>query len=370
MSQIVQQVGIPTTYSITIAGSEVLTVTSKRKLIALSLGGGLDTEPTASIDMFEPIPAAFPISLAGPWEILVNGALLFRGYAETPNKARYWGGNVFTFPLRSVLTTWDVELTNTTFGVANTTAGEEFTPDHICTTVGDYLNYLITTVQSMGGAPFYGTIPSSTMLFANLYDKGVLSVSSTTYLAEIKRVCQSLGYYIFSDPIGTIRIIWALAPYNPANLIFTGSDETHFLKEVNAGYATGFASIPSTVLLADDKLGIGVAYGHQPSAGITADDTNFGITGINNLAFAVTVGMKKEALPTIAKQIFDVARKASGNLTFSTAEIFTAQQILGYFISWTDSQEGIGYYTIKSYQVTIDVTHILTEVRAYISPSA
>jgi len=356
---------IPKVYSIVVDGSEILTTASKRVLLSLSFGGGLFEPTTAQITIFEPIPAVSTInSYRGLWTIKVDGVQVFQGFAETPTKDRAMGGNVYTFNLRTILTAWDVLLTNTTFGAVNSGADVILVPD----TTTRYLQYLIDTVAGLSGINFYGSVPSNNMSFSNLYENGILSVTNSTYLAEIQRACQALGYIIFADPVGiigsggAIRIIDALSP--PQNVILTSAG--HVEESINANFSIAIASIPATVLVADDILNKGVAYGHVPSAEIPINDDNYNKTLLNNIAFATTVGMKETALPTIAQQIFNISRKASQVLTFRIACLLTANQVLGYSTSWVDSVGNLGIYTIQKYMSYITPQELYTEVEAYV----
>jgi hypothetical protein len=288
------------------------------------------------------------------WVIKVDGATIFTGFADNPTKDRAMGGNVYTFNLRSVLSAWDVLLTNTTFGVTGSGA------DVIVNNMTDYLNYLINTVKALSDVDFWnGTVPSNAVSFSDLYEDGILSVTGSTYLAEIQRACQALGFIIFADPIGTIRMIDAL---NPLEQIW--NCDNHLYDLLSANFSVAIASIPATVLVNDDILNVGVAYGHL---GDSVVDTNYGMTKLNNIAFATTVGMKEGALSDIAKSIFDVSRHASQILTFKVAGLLTAAQLLGYQVWWTDSVGGGAHYTIQNYSISIIPTEMNIEIQAYIS---
>jgi hypothetical protein len=357
-------VNIPKDFTVEINNGEIFkslidvgTDVKIRKIIALDFGGGLFEAPTASLTIFERKDIESPLKdFGGLWSISIGSQLVFKGYAETPTKESYWGGVVWNITLKSVLSAWDILFTETTFGITGSGA------DHIVANTTEYLQYLIDTVGSLSDIPFYGTLPENSIPFEDLYID-CLSITNTTYLTEIQRVCQTLGFILFADPIGTIRIIDALNP--PENVIFTSSYHAgHLLSYTDT---KGLATIPATVLAADDIAGIGKAYGHIPSAGITADNLNFDLTGLNNISFAVTVGMKPEAIPLIAKQVFDVARKTSQVITFDYAGIFEAQWILGYQVSWQEEVPAGVPYTIKSYRTSISVNSVITTTSAYLS---
>lgn len=367
-------VEIPKRYSITtggyytnksnfVSGSELLDIDSKRVLLSLSWGGGIFEQASADIQIFEPIPAIKPMpSFGGIWEIKVDGRTVFRGYADNVKKDRTLGGNVFTFTLKSVLSSWDVLLTNTSFGGVSTTASVKLDPP----TVGKYLEYLIDTVQSTQipyGVPYYGNYPTNNTPIDELYEDGVISVTNSTYLAEIQKVCQNLGYVIFAEPYGYIRII---DPLNPPldSVIYTAS--AHPELNLEANFVIKMSSIPATVLVADDILQVGVAYGHK-EASAPHDDTNFNITKLNNIVFAVTTGIKQNKLPDIAKQIYDISRKASQVLTFKVAMILQANFVLGYPIIWTDSMGNTGKYIISKYTTNITPQELYTEIEAYVA---
>jgi hypothetical protein len=350
-------VPIPKVYSITIDGSEIITITSKRVLLSIDISGGLFDSAVAQITMFEPIPAPFTILFfRGLWVIKVDGATIFTGFADNPTKDRAMGGNVYTFNLRSVLSAWDVLLTNTTFGVTGSGA------DVIVNNMTEYLQYLINTIEGLSDISFWnGTVPSNSVSFADLYEDGILSVTGSTYLAEIQRACQALGFIIFADPVGTIRMIDAL---NPLEQIW--NCDNHLYDLLNANFSVAIASIPATVLVNDDILNIGKAYGHKPSEG-DVDDTNYGMTKLNNISFATTVGMKESALMGIAESVFDISRHASQILTFKVMGLLSASQLLGYQVWWTDSIGGGAHYTIQNYSISIVPAEMITEIKAYIS---
>ena len=357
-------VQIPKVYSIK-AGDEGEIIqgnpySSNLVILSISFWGDLFGSTGAEIQLFQPSKVSGPYHIyqnfGGLWEIKVDGVLKFKGFLENSNKDRAKGGNVWTFNLRSVLCAWDVLLANTTFGVTGSGA------DHIINTTTEYLQYLVDIVKSLSGIQFNGSIPYNAISFSALYEDGILSITSSTYLAEIQRACQALGFVLFAEPVGVIRMIDALNP--PPSIIYTSA--THTYELLNAGFSVNETSIPATVLVNDDILNIGKSYGHLPSDGISVDDTNFNMTKINNIAFATTVGMKESALPGIAKNIFDISRKASQVLTFKTAGLLTASEVLGYQVSWTDSAGRIGAYTIDYYKSDIAPREMATEIRGYV----
>ena len=346
---------IPKLYSITVNNYELLDPYVGRTLLSLDWGAGLFEPATAHIQIYEKIPPVDKIpGYGGLWEIWVNGKMVFTGFADAPTKDRAMGGQVYTFNLRSILTAWDVLLTNTTFGVTGSGA------DHIVNNMTDYLSYLISTVSGLSGIPFHGTIPYNSMSFSDLYENGILSVTNSTYLSEIQKACEVLGFILFAEANGRIRIINALSP--PQNVIFTSYG--HYDELLSGGFSTAISQIPATVLVNDDISQKGVAYGHLGTSGI--NETNYNMTKLNNIAFATTVGMKETALPTIAQQIFDISRKASQVLTFRTATLLTADDILGYQASWSDSIGNTGIYTIQKYTTSITPQEFYTEIEGYV----
>jgi hypothetical protein len=356
-------VQISKVYSIKIKNTEILTSASKRILLSLSWGGGLFDFASAQITIFEPIPALTTISdYGGLWTISVDGNQVFQGFAETPKKERAMGGNIFTFNLRSILYAWDVLLTNKSFGATGSGASVILDPDNMTT----YLQYLVNTVGAESGIHFAGTLPQNSMPFSELYENGVLSVTNSTYLSEIQRACQALGYIVFADPagdtgVGAIRIIDALN--SPPAVVLTSAG--HYLDSLNASFSVSIASIPATVLVADDVNQQGVAYGFKNS-GADYDRTNFDKTRLNNIAFATTVGIDKAKLPGIAQQIYDISRKASQILTFRIACLLTDNQALGYSASWVDSMGNLGLYTIQKYTSSITPQELYSEIEAYV----
>lgn len=361
---------IPHVYSI-MAGTpplgtgEIITDTSKRVLLSIGYWGELFSTTGAEIRMFEPTlnPPLTPLTkFGGLWEIDINQITRFQGFLENLTKERARGGNILTFQLRSVLCAWDIELTNQTFGITGSGA------DHIVNTMSEYLSYLINTVVPMtvnSGCPlgiqFNGTIPSNSITFDTLYEDGILSVTGSTYLAEIQRACQALGFILFANPFsGDVQMINAL---NPPGNYFSILDED----KMKANFAVDETSIPATVLVNDDILNKGVAYGHLPSTG-GVDDTNFAMTGINNLAFATTVGMKENSLSGIAKNIFDISRKSSQILTVKKAglETYADRRGLGEILTWSDSSQRVGDYVVSSFRATIQPSEMSLEIKAYV----
>jgi len=343
-------VAIPDKYSIQAEGVEILR--DDRILLSLRWGGGLFKDAYAEAQIYDP-NSVFPVSsYGGIWDIYVGGQHIFRGYVSEPVKERGMGGQVFTIGFRGTMESWDVLLTNQTFGPNGA--------DHTVTSVVDYIRYLVETVSAMSGIPFQGPLPQNNKQFTDIYQDGILAVTNSTYLSEIRRACQALGFIIFNDPVGTIRIIDATNP--PGTVIFTSA--AHSDKLLTGIFREVLSHIPATVLVNDDVLNEGAAYGHL---GTPQNNQNYNETKIDNITFATTVGMKKEALPEIAEHIYTVSRKASKKLHIEWAGIPTAEQILGYQMSWTDSAGAQGQYTISGYEVDITPSEMKTVMEGYIS---
>ena len=330
---------------------------SKRVLMSVDYWGELFGSTGAEIRIFEPMltPPLTPITnLGGIWKIYIDQIVRFQGYLENSYKERVKGGNILTFSLRSVLCAWDLLLTNTTFGVSGA--------DHTVNNMTEYLQYLINQVVSLSGIQFNGTIPSNDVAFSDLYENGILSVVNSSYLTEIQKACQSLGFQIFTNPFsGDVQIINPLEV--PGNYFQLLDNEI-----VKAGFTVDFPSIPATVLVNDDISNIGKSYGHIPSNGISPDETNYNMTGINNLAFATVSGMKETALGGIAHKIYDISRKASQVLTVKKANLEAVydRRALAEILTWTDSSQRIGEYIIDYFRASIQPNEISTEIRAFV----
>lgn len=258
-----------------------------------------------------------------------------------------------TYQLRDCLQAWDVLLTNATYPDPPTPSDSY--------TVGTALSSMVSTVVGLSGISLAGVIPTCTTLVRDLYEDGVLVVTNSSYLAEILRICQSIGYKPVADPgFGDVRIIDMMA--GPQGILGLASDTL-----IDASFSVAATSIPATVLAADDMTGKGFAYG-KLGTGSSYNGTNWAMTGINSVVWASTQGVKAAKLPIIAKQVYDLARGASQILTVKVAgPESSTRRIIGKELVWTDSASRKGSYWVFSHQTHIDASNYTTEYQGWIT---
>jgi hypothetical protein len=254
------------------------------------------------------------------------------------------GGYIRNFRLRDCLSAWDVLLTNKTYP----------DPPAVNTLpVTDALGYLIGQAASISGIPSYGSVLGNPMTIAAMYEDGVIEWNNTSYLAEIERICQNLGYRMFCDcAFADVRMMdmtaGALGSFVP------DPDST-----IAASYSLDATSIPATVLASDDSLGKGIAYGKHGTPP-NNNGGNFALTGIDNLVWASTVGIAEDHLAEIAHKTYDVARGGSKVMTVVVAGPEATRRIIGVGLDWTG-----GPYCIYAVHTSITASEYKTTYQAW-----
>lgn len=334
-------------------GGELITTAAKRRIVmSIDYGGNLWSGGSCSIKIWEPAGMTPLTTQGGRWRIQVAGVDRFYGFLSNSSAERQSGGYMRTYQLRDCLQAWDVLLTNKTYPDPPTPSGSY--------TVGTALLAMVNTVAGLSGIAAFNVIPTCTMLVQDLYEDGVLEITNSSYLAEILRICQDIGYKPVADPgFGDVRIIDMMA--RPQGILGLADDTL-----IDASFSVAATSIPATVLAADDMSGKGVAYG-KLGTGANYDGTNWAMTGINSVVWASTQGVKAAKLPVIAKQVYDLARGASQILTVKAAgPESSTRRIIGKELIWTDAAARKGSYWIFSHQTHIDASSYTTEYQGWI----
>lgn len=330
-------------------GELISTGPKHRVVMELDYGSDIWNGGTASIRLWCPpgSPAIDTAKLGGiPWTVAIDGVQRFAGFLQKPIAERYSGGYMWTFPLQDCLIAWDVFLTNKTFP----------DPPVVSATyrVTDALAALCSTVAGLSGIPMYGAVPTNEMLVKDLYEDGVLEITKSSYLAEIERICQSLGCRPFCDAaFEEVRILDVTD--GPQGWFTPDSDSV-----VSATFARDHTSIPASVLASDDSTGDAIAYGKH-GTGANFNGGNFAITGINNLTWASTVGIKTSSLAGIAHKTYDLARGGSTNLSVVVAgPELLGRRIIGLGLNWEN-----GTYFTYAHHTHISANEYKTTYQAW-----
>ena len=341
---------IPSDISIIAGNAGELITTGPRHHVVMELDYGSDLwrGGSCSIRLWSP-PGSSSINtgnLGGvPWEVSVDGWQRFTGFLQGVSVERTMGGYMRTFTLRDCLQAWDVLLTNKTYPDPPAVSGTY--------KVTDALDAMISAVSGLSGVPAYGMTPTNAMLVTDMYEDGIMEINNSTYLAEIQRVCQNLGYRVFCDcAFKDVRLLDVTALPLGA---FTPDDDA----TISASYSLDATSIPATVLASDDSLGKGVAYGKQGIGG-NWHGGNYAITGINNLTWASTVGVAEDHLAGIAHKTYDLARGGSKNLTVVVADHEATRRMVGLGLVWDG-----GTYFLYSHHTHISASEYKTTYQAW-----
>jgi hypothetical protein len=279
------------------------------------------------------------------------------GFLTNVDSQRSQGGSIRTYTFTDVLQGWDVLLTNTVYPTSTD-------PTY---TVHNLLNDIAYNAITISGIQLKDShVPANSMLLSDLYEEGIYSITNSTYLAEIQKICQDLGYVVFCDTgFGNVTI---LDPFNIERgvYVFTEDGQPDSNSIMDASFSIDYLSMPSTVLVNDDITLKGVAYGHL-GTGANLDDSVYNLTRINNLTFATTFGVKEAKLAGIGKQLYDIGKNQSRVLTLTKAGDEYSSLILGAEIAWTDSRGGTGSYTVFEYETTISRTEYKTVLKGFVS---
>lgn len=332
--------------------------TEKRVLQNLVFSGNMLGRGRAVATFYEPDTTSMVVTpsglkgFSGLWLIGVDNETKFIGYMTNVDSQRTQGGSIRTYTFTDVLQGWDVLLTNKVYP---TSTDSDYT-------VHDLLNDIVYGAISISGIPLKGGhVPDNSTLLSDLYEEGVYSVVNSTYLSEIQKICQDLGYLVFCDPAyGDVTI---LDPFNIEREVL--DIDSRDLNIIDASFSMDYLSMASTVLANDDITLKGIAHGKMG----TGDHYNtlvYDLTRINNLAFATTFGVKEEKLGDIAELIYKIGKNQSRVLSVTKAGDIS-NLCLGATINWSDSKGGTGNYTVFEYETTISMTEYKTVLRSFVS---
>jgi hypothetical protein len=331
------------------AGELISTGPKHHVVMEMDYGSDLWNGGSCSIRLWSP-PGSLPINagnLGGvPWKVSVDGWQRFTGFLQGVSVERTMGGYMRTFTLRDCLQAWDVLLTTKTYPDPPTVSATY--------KVTDALADMISTVATKSGIPAYGATPQNAALVTDMYEDGIMEINNSTYLAEIQRICQNLGFRAFCDcAFEDVRLLDVAARPNGSFV----PDET---KIISAAYSMDATSIPATVFASDDSLGKGIAYGKWGTPP-NWHGGNFAATGIDNLTWASTVGIAEDHLADIAKKTYDLARGGSKNLTLVVADHEPTRRMIGLGVVW-----GVGdAYFLYSHHTHISASEYKTTYQAW-----
>lgn len=341
---------IPSDISIVAGNVGELISTGPRHHVVMELdyGSNLWAGGSCSIRLWSP-PGSTSINagnLGGvPWTVSVDGIQRFTGFLQGVSVERTMGGYMRTFTLRDCLQAWDVLLANKVYPDPPTVSATY--------KVTDALDSMISTVAGLSGVPAYGSTPTNAMFVTDMYEDGIMEINNSTYLAEIERICQNLGYKVFCDcAFEDVRLLDVTA-------LPLGSFTPDDTATISAAYSLDATSIPATVLASDDSLGKGIAYGKQ-GAGANFAGGNFAMTGINNLTWASTVGIAEDHLAGIAHKTYDLARGGSKTLTVVVADHEATRRMVGLGLEWES-----GTYFLYAHHTHISASEYKTTYQAW-----
>lgn len=331
---------------------EIVELSGKRRIItSITYGSSLFSGGSATIQLFEPMGIEPLMSLGGIWQISIDDIVRFQGFLSNAGKQRYKGGNLFSYNLIDVSRAWDVLLTNTVFPTSAN-------PDYKVT---DFLTSLKNTVGGLSGIYLNGVVPINLAKFTDIYKDGTLSVTDSSYLAEIQKACQNIGYLLIADvAFADLVMLDALSPSRGDLNI-----DLDYVERAN--FDIDILSIPATVLVTDDLTQKAKAYGYL-GTGSEYNHVNYDMTKINNIFFATVVGVDETALAGIAQKIYNLSRKASQVLTVVKADLEEPydRRMLGLDLNWDDSSNRRGEYTVSEYMVSVAPDKITAEIKAYL----
>jgi hypothetical protein len=328
--------------------------------MSVSFSGNLFSgNASASVTFFEPhalVGKLMPKDFGGLWTLTVNGIVSFIGYVANMRTQRTIGnGYIKAMNFSGICKAWDV----TCAAKILPTGATEETPSDTYT-AKTALTDLVAIVSdgSMSGIPLDGDIPDTAVLIRDMYSDHVLTITNSTYLAEIQRLALYLGCAVFQHPSHkSIAITDVLHPMN--NFEYTKE------RCSKASFDVNFETIPATILVCDDVTQDADSFGYL---GVPSVPTNYDFTGRNDMAYASTVGIEKEHLKTIAKQLYYIGLFGSQVLRFKYAGLPPNVEMLGRWFQWTDPIGGTGKYVVNSFSTTYVRTSCWTEIEAYMMP--
>ena len=326
------------------------TAGNKRALLELEYSGNIFGRGSAKFSFYEPNGTSMLVNLAesqgftGLWEIKVETNMKFMGFMTNVDTQRMQGGSIRTYTLTDVLQGWDVLLTNMIYPQ---TANSSYT-------VHDLLNDLAYNASVVSGiAVRNNQVPANSTLLTDLFEEGKYVITNSTYLAEIQKVAQIMGYVVFCDVgFGDVTIA---DPFNFGRGVLNFDTNS----VIDASYSVDYLKMASTVLVNDDVSLKGIAYGHM-GTGTNLDDSVYNASKINNLAFATVFGVKDSQLSVIAQKLFNIGKNQSRVLTIKKAGDEFSSYALGSDILWAGS-----YYTVFEYTTRITPREYTTTYRAF-----
>ena len=323
---------------------------SKRALLELEYGGNIFGRGSAKFTFFEPAGTSMLINpsisegFTGRWIIRIGSNTKFIGYMTNVETQRMQGGSIRTYTLTDVLQGWDVLLTNMIYPK---TPNSNYTVHNLLSD----LSYDASTVSDI--QVHNGSVPSNSTLLTDLFEEGKYVITNSTYLAEIQKVAQMLGYVVFCDVgFGDVTIA---DPFNFGR----GTLDFNLNSVVDASYSVDYLKMASTVLVNDDVSLKGIAYGHM-GTGSNKDDSVYNASKINNLAFATVFGVKDSQLSVIAQKLFNIGKNQSRVLTIKKAGDEFSSHALGSDILWAGSS-----YTVFEYTTRITPREYTTTYKAF-----
>ena len=318
-------------------------------IAGMSLSGSVFNQGKASITFYEkPNNGSYMNvwDMPGEWTIYLDGVKVWTGYTENLNSTRYVNLMRREVTLVDKTEAWDILLKDKVYPV----------PASDTYTVGNLISDLANEAAMLSGVGINSLPDNSTLLKDILKDKQYV-VRSSTYLAELNKVMNWVGFKIFADPAQDVLNI-----IDPNNTPTFGSVDIQFNSDelMEAGFDFSVENIATTVVVGDEVSGKAVAYGSQAS---TPDNTNLDIRKREKTAFVTTYGIDDETkLSDVAKEVYDLSRRGSQSLKVKIGGY--RQNLLWYGLNWTDANGNAGAYKIASYTINVSPQEISTTLEA------
>ena len=336
---------------ISISGDSISFDNNSAVFTNLSLKGSIFSQGSASITFFEkPNRSDGSFSnindFGGKWIIQLDGNSVWQGYVMDVKSIRGQKFMKREVSLVDQTEAWNVLVKDKLYPLTTNSSY----------TVGNLISDLANDAASASGVGTDTVADSSTTL-SSILENETYVIRSSTYLAEINKVLQWIGYKVYADPYtGKISII---DPNNTGTMdslsIAFNSDEL-----LNASFDINYRDIATTVVVGDDISGKAVAYGHLAD---TSDNTNFNLRKLEKVAFVTTYGVKDTSLSDIAKSVFDLSRQGNQKLVVEFAG-YRKQSLLWNALSWVDANGNSGSYKVSDYEISISPQEIKTTVEA------
>ena len=315
----------------------------------LSLKGSIFNQGSASITFFEKESNGGFSNInnfGGKWTVQLDGNSVWQGYVMDVKSTRGQKFMKREVSLVDQTEAWNVLVKDKLYP---STANSSYT-------VGNLISDLANDAALASGV-VTGMVADNSTLLSDVLENGTYVIRSSTYLAEINKVLQWIGYKVYADPYsGKISII------DPNNTGTMGSLDIAFNSDelLNASFDIRYRDIATTVVVGDDVSGKATAYGHLAD---TPDDKNYDLRKLEKVAFVTTYGVKDTSLPNIAKSVFDLSRKGNQKLVVEFAG-YRKQSLLWNALSWVDANGNTGSYKVSDYEISISPQEIKTTVEA------